>query len=299
VNVNSIFSNGKSYFHSHKIPIMKKIFTLLTFSIFTLNAFSQSNLTFHDYSAATILGDTISLSQYFGKKVMVVNTASYCQYTPQYADLELLYTQYQQYNFEIIGFPCNDFLNQDPHDDSTINQFCNGYGVTFQMMSKIATVSADTAPVYKWLQRADLNGVANAQVAWNFNKFLIDEAGHWVAHYLSPTNPLDTAITNWIMSPSVTASVHSITSDANNLIQLTSVNTDNSSINLKINNQESQKINIGIYSVDGKLINKIYSGNSIVNQQINFNVLQLSSGMYFIKAATNNAQQTIKLALVK
>ena len=70
-------------------------------------------------------------------------------------------------------------------------------------MSKIATVSADTVPVYKWLQRADLNGVQDVSVSWNFNKFLIDEAGHWVRHYDAPTSPLDTAITNWIMSPSV------------------------------------------------------------------------------------------------
>lgn len=240
------------------------------------------------------------MSQYWGKKVMVVNTASFCGYTPQFTDLDSLYTQYHQYNFEIIGFPCNDFGSQDPHDDSTINQFCTGvYGVTFQMMSKIATISADTAPVYKWLQRQDLNGVSDAHVAWNFNKFLIDEAGHWVAHYLSPVSPLDTAITNWIMSPSVVASVHSISSDADNLIQLTTINSDNSSISFIINNQNAQKINIRIYSSDGKFVNTIYSGNSIANQQINFNVSQLSSGMYFIKASTNKSEQTIKYALVK
>ncbi len=275
---------------------MNKLFTIIAFTLFSLNAFSQSTITFHNYSAATILGDTISMSQYWGKKVMVVNTASQCAYTPQYADLELLYQQYHQYNFEIVGFPCNDFGGQEPHSDSVINQFCGGYGVTFQMMSKVATISADTAPVYKWLQRADLNGVADAHVAWNFNKFLIDEAGHWVAHYLSPTSPLDTAITNWIMSPSVTASVHSVSSDLNNLIQLSK--SDNSIISLTINNRDVKKISIAIYSVDGKLISTIYSGNAFSNQQISFNASQLSTGIYFIKAITNDAQQTIKYALI-
>ncbi len=182
---------------------MKKSLLLIVFLTGSIFISAQTLNTFHDYSAATIQGDTIDFSIFYGKKVMVVNTASLCGFTHQYTDLETLYENYQQYDFEIIGFPCNDFSNQEPGLDSTIEHFCEGYNVTFQMMSKIATVSADTAPVYKWLQRADLNGVADASVAWNFNKFLIDESGHWVRHCLSPVSPLDTSITNWIMSPSV------------------------------------------------------------------------------------------------
>ena len=210
---------------------MKKIFTLLTFFCLAMVGFSQTTLTFHNYSSESIIGDTIHFSQYYGKKVMVVNTASYCVYTPQYTDLETLYNQYQQYNFEIIGFPCNDFAQQDPHNDSTINQFCTDYGVTFQMMSKIATISQDTAPVYKWLQRAALNGVSDAHVAWNFNKFLIDEAGHWVRHCLSTVNPMDTSITNWIMTPSVVSGI-SKNDWTDNLIELKSPNPVSSSIDL-------------------------------------------------------------------
>ncbi len=279
---------------------MKKNISILLICILSANAYSQGALTFHDYSAVTIIGDTINLSQYYGKKVLVVNTASYCGYTPQFTDLEALYNQYHQYNFEIIGFPCNDFNGQDPHDDSTINQFCTGvYGVTFQMMSKIATISADTAPVYKWLQRQDLNGVADAHVSWNFNKFCIDEAGHWIAHHSQSIVPLDPIITNWIMSPSVVASVHSIPSDADDLIQLTTINSDNTSISLIINNQDAQKINIKIYSADGKFINTIYSGNSTPNQLISYQLSMLSSGIYFIKAETGASQKTIKYAVVK
>ena len=158
--------------------------------------FSQTGETFHSFQAVKINDDTISLSQYYGKKVMVVNTASYCAYTPQYTDLQQLYQQYQSYNFEILGFPCNDFGAQEPGGDSEIDSFCTTYGVTFQMMSKIDIISTDTAEVYKWLQLASRNGVANAPVTWNFHKFLIDETGHWVAHHASPVNPLATVITD-------------------------------------------------------------------------------------------------------
>ena len=276
---------------------MKKIFTILAICFVALNVSAQSILTFHDYSGATILGDTIDFSQYYGKKVMVVNTASYCAYTPQYTDLENLYTQYHQYNFEIIGFPCNDFGSQDPHDDSTINQFCNGYGVTFQMMSKIATISADTAPVYKWLQRADLNGVSNAHVAWNFNKFLIDEAGHWVAHYLSPTLPGDTAITNWIMSPSVISGV-TPANDLSKLIHLISPNPTNSSIDLLMN-AAAKSVTVAIYSVDGRLIENIYSGSTVSSQKISCSTVTLAEGVYFVKLNVNGVQQTIKYFVMK
>lgn len=279
---------------------MKKIITILTFAFFSINSFGQSAVTFHNYSAESILGDTINFSQYYGKKVLVVNTASFCGYTPQFADLESLYTQYQQYNFEIIGFPCNDFNNQDPHDDSTINQFCtSNYGVTFQMMSKIATISADTSPVYKWLQRQNLNGVADAHVAWNFNKFCIDEAGHWVAHYIQTVNPLDAAITDWIMSPSVISSVNDVSIASDNLIQLNGSNSDNTTINLKLRNTGSEKIRVNIFSIDGKFISTIYNGNDVADQTIIFSTSNLSSGIYIVNALTNNSQQTIKFAVVK
>lgn len=279
---------------------MKKIITLLAFAFFSCNSFSQSSLTFHDYSDESILGDTINFSQYYGKKVLVVNTASFCGYTPQFADLETLYTQYQQYNFEIIGFPCNDFNNQDPHDDSTINQFCTAnYGVTFQMMSKIATISADTAPVYKWLQRQNLNGVANAHVAWNFNKFCIDEAGHWVAHYVQTVNPLDTAITNWIMSPSVISSASEVSNSTNSIILCNGSNSNNTAINFILKNAASEKINIAVFSIDGKFISTLYSGYTMTDQAISFNTANLSSGVYIVKAITDKTQQTIKFAVIK
>lgn len=155
----------------------------------------------HQFTVTTITGDTISLSQFAGKKLLVVNTASYCGYTPQFEDLQTLYDRYKDHNFEIIGFPSNDFGSQDPGSDSDIMEFCrSNYRVTFPMMSKVVIAKGDTSPVYQWLQRKELNGVSDAQVKWNFNKFLIDEDGRWVAHYPSKVRPLDTLITNWIRS---------------------------------------------------------------------------------------------------
>lgn len=287
------------YFAGASAFKMKKLFTILSLATLTFNVSAQSFQTFHDFSAAAINGDTISMNQFYGKKILVVNTASFCAYTPQFVDLDTLYSQYHQYNFEIIGFPCNDFGSQDPHDDSTINDFCtSNYGVAFQMMSKIATISADTCEIYKWLQREDLNGVSNAHVAWNFNKFCIDEAGHWVAHHLSGVNPLDTIITNWIMSPSVISSV-SATENWADFIQVSSLSEAGSPINISVNNFDASKVSISLFSVDGKNIGELYNGKSAGENKISYNTSSLASGIYFIRVTKNEAQKTFKCVVVK
>lgn len=182
---------------------MKHFFFLLLFC--PLLVFGQTHQSFHDFKVKNIFGDTISLSDYAGKRLLVVNTASFCGYTYQFTKLRQLDSMYQSYNFRVIGFPSNDFGGQDPYADSTIFSFClNEYAIEFPMMSRISIRTGDTSVVYKWLQRKSRNGVANAQVAWNFNKFLIDENGNWVRHFPSPTQPNDTAITNWIKRPFVT-----------------------------------------------------------------------------------------------
>ncbi len=276
---------------------MRKYFCLLL-TLVAINVSGQAPLTFHDYSAATIDHDTISLRQFYGKKVMVVNTASFCAYTPQFGGLEDLYSNYKQYGFEIIGFPCNDFGNQDPKSDSAINEFCtNNYSVTFQMMSKVRTVVQDTAPVYKWLQRADLNGVSNAHVAWNFNKFLIDEAGHWVRFYDQNTQPTDTAIVNWIVNtPSVVSGINETTNAK--LIELKSANPG-SVINLAVSASMAEALTIGLFSTDGKLVANLYQGRADAGQIINYNAGSLNAGIYLIKVTSAKAQQTLKYVLTK
>lgn len=269
---------------------MKIKLTLLSFAILFIcgkGIFAQQN--FHSYSAETITGDTISLSSFYGKKVMVVNTASYCGYTPQFAQLEQLYLQYHlSNNFEIIGFPCNNFGNQDPNSDSLINQFCtSNYNVTFQMMSRIDIVQGDTAPVYKWLQRADLNGVANASVAWNFNKFLIDEQGNWVNHYLSPTLPNDAAIVDWILSPSpvLTKTFQESFSD----VQVRFFQNK-----LAIMGNLEGPLNVTIYDLAGKLIKQYNLSNAQLNS---INVNELSNGFYLVKVQARSFETTKKVLL--
>jgi|ERR1043165_1792835 glutathione peroxidase len=272
---------------------MKNLFTFIAVSFLSLSLTAQF-ATFHDYSAATIDHDTISMSQFYGKKVMVVNTATYCSYTYQYANLESLYTNYKQYGFEIVGFPCNDFANQDPHGDSAINAFCTGtYNVTFQMMSKVKTIANPVHPIYQWLKSASLNGVSNASVSWNFNKFLIDEAGHWVKHYTQSTEPDDPAIIAWIVdTPSVVQSTGIIEKRNGNLATMRSANPG-SSVQLTFNNA-LQHADVAVYNLNGQLLKTIYNGTATANQAVNADVADLPQGVYLVKITGTGASQTLK-----
>jgi glutathione peroxidase len=165
----------------------------------TSSAQSTPSMSFHDLSATDINGNPVSLSEFKGKKVLVVNTASECGYTKQYAQLQELYAMYQDKGLVIIGFPCNDFGGQEPGSEAEIATFCQkNYGVTFPMMSKISVKGDDVSPVYKWLTSKEQNGVLDAKVKWNFHKFLIDEEGRLVAEYGSGTTPLDDKILDWV-----------------------------------------------------------------------------------------------------
>ena len=211
-------------------------------------SWGQSFQSFHDFKEVTITGDTLDLSAYAGKKVLVVNTASFCGFTPQFGDLQKLDSLYESYGFEVIGFPCNDFGNQDPHNDSAINQFCqNNYGVQFQMMHKIDVVSGDTAELYKWLQNQNRNGVATAHVTWNFNKFLIDRQGKWVRHYTQTKSPLDTAITNWITADAAT----SVRQPAGGLPQLCLANPSKGDLQFVNLTSKHLPLSIQVFTVHG------------------------------------------------
>lgn len=153
---------------------------------------------FYDLRAQTIDGKEMLFSTLKGKRVLIVNVASKCGYTPQYEELQKLHDQYGGENFVILGFPANDFGFQEPGSEAQIKNFCSkNYGVTFQMMSKVKTNSNRGHEVFQWLCNKEQNGVDNAKVSWNFNKFLIDEHGSWVAHYESRMGPMSTEITNF------------------------------------------------------------------------------------------------------
>ncbi len=174
---------------------MKKII-ILALTTITMAFTSSNSKSLHEFKAKTLEGKEFNFADLKGKKVLIVNTASECGYTPQYKDLQALYEKYNSKNFVIIGFPCNDFGGQEPGTEKEIKSFCTkNYGVTFQMMEK---VSIATSPIYKWLTHKTENGVLDATVKWNFNKFLIDEKGHLAKYLPSSVKPIDAEITNWI-----------------------------------------------------------------------------------------------------
>jgi glutathione peroxidase len=176
--------------------MMKKIYTFVAL-LFSLNLMAQKS--FYDLKTSSIDGELFDFAQLKGKKVMIVNTASKCGYTPQYKDLQEVYNKYKDNNFVIIGFPANDFGKQEPGSNDEIVAFCEkNYGVSFPMMSKISVKGSDMDAIYKWLTDKNENGVSDATVKWNFNKFLIDEKGNWVEYLGSSVNPNDKKIISWI-----------------------------------------------------------------------------------------------------
>lgn len=156
---------------------------------------------FYDFKVETIDGEVFDLSSLKGKKVMVVNTASKCGLTPQYKDLEALYQKYGSEKFVIIGFPANNFNEQEPGSNEDIKEFCSkNYGVSFPMMSKVSVKGDDMAPLYKWLTQKSQNGVKDSEVQWNFQKYLIDEKGNLVDVIPPKENPSSEKVTTWIAS---------------------------------------------------------------------------------------------------
>jgi glutathione peroxidase len=157
------------------------------------------NKNFHDFTVQTIAGAPLSLSDFKGKKVLVVNVASKCGLTPQYKQLQELHDTYGKGNFVVIGFPANNFGQQEPGTNEEIQEFCTlNYGVTFPMMAKISVKGDDISPLYKWLTRKSENGKQDAEVTWNFQKFLIDENGNWAGSFEPKTLPDAPEIIHWI-----------------------------------------------------------------------------------------------------
>jgi len=149
--------------------------------------------TIYDFHPITIDGKTADLSIYRGKKILIVNTASECGNTPQYADLEALYKKYKD-KLVVIGFPANNFGQQEPGSDKEIAAFCSReYGITFPMMSKVSVKGEDIDPLFKWLIEQP-NPDKTGNIRWNFEKFLIDENGKLIRRFHDKTSPLDPSI---------------------------------------------------------------------------------------------------------
>ncbi|MSO86907.1 MAG: glutathione peroxidase [Acidimicrobiia bacterium] len=145
--------------------------------------------TLNDFTASSLTGQEVNLSDYRGKAVLVVNTASTCGLTPQYAGLEKLYEQYEEQGLVVLGFPCNQFARQEAGDAEEIKEFCQiNYGVTFPMFAKIEVNGSGTHPLFQWLRQAK-SGVFGNRIKWNFTKFLIGRDGHVIKRYAPNTPP--------------------------------------------------------------------------------------------------------------
>lgn len=175
---------------------------LLLFIIFILTSFSvsaQSNNSIYQFKVEDLSGNTFDFASLKGKKILIVNTASKCGYTPQYEQLEAIYKKYKNQNFVIIGFPANNFMWQEPGTNAEIATFCRSkYGVTFPMMAKISVKGKDMHPIYQFLTQKKLNGVLDSKVEWNFQKYLINEKGQLEQVYMSGVKPNDEKIISWI-----------------------------------------------------------------------------------------------------
>lgn len=147
---------------------------------------------FYNYTATDIDGKEVSMQDYKGKVVLVVNTASKCGLTPQFEGLESLYKKYNDLGLEILGFPCNQFASQDPGDDKEIAGFCQlNYGVSFKMFSKVKVNGDDAHPLWKFLRSEKKGALGSESIKWNFTKFLIDRNGNVVERYAPTKVPED------------------------------------------------------------------------------------------------------------
>lgn len=151
----------------------------------------QMHKSIYEYKVEALDGSTIDFSDFKGKKILIVNTASKCGYTPQYEGLETLYKKYKG-KLVIVGFPSNNFGFQEPGSNEDIAAFCQkNYGVTFPMAAKISVKGKEMAPIYHWLTKKEYNNYDNNSVKWNFQKYLIDEEGKLVGIYSSKVKPDD------------------------------------------------------------------------------------------------------------
>ncbi len=180
---------------------MKKIVLISSVVILAFGIVSMTGVrkTLYDFKVKTIDGKIFDMNTLKGKKVLVVNTASKCGFTPQYKALETLFKTYGGAKFTIIGFPADNFGHQEPGTNNEIQEFCSkNYGVTFQMMEKISVSGPDINPLYSWLTTKNENTVPDAPVKWNFQKFMIDEQGNVVDVAMSKEEPTCDKIVNWI-----------------------------------------------------------------------------------------------------
>ena len=177
---------------------MKYIALILLLGLMAFKPGKKVN-SIYKFKVESLDGKKIDFSKYKGKKILVVNTASECGYTYQYEGLEALYEKYKN-KLVVVAFPANNFGGQEPGSAEQIQAFCHGgkYNVTFPMAAKVSVKDADIAPVFQWLTQKTKNGVLDANINWNFNKFLLDENGVLLQHFQSKVEPMSDAIVRYL-----------------------------------------------------------------------------------------------------
>jgi glutathione peroxidase len=164
--------------------------TILAFlSLLIMTSFHPAVESIYNFKIKALDGSTIDFSKYKGKKILIVNTASMCGFTPQYEGLEKLYESHKN-NLVIVGFPSDNFGNQEFHSDDSISTFCRkDHGVTFPLTTRVDVKGPNATPIFKYLCNKNENGVLDATISWNFNKFIIDEKGNLLQHFDSKVTP--------------------------------------------------------------------------------------------------------------
>lgn len=178
--------------------IKRLVFFCFLFSgtVFACTTVRAQTRSIYDFKVEGLNGDSINFAAFKGKKILIVNTASKCGFTPQYEGLEQLYEKYKD-KLVIVGFPANNFFSQEPGSNEAIAEFCKkNYGVSFPMAAKISVKGKNTAPIYRWLCNKEENGIMDAKITWNFNKFLLDENGKLLEHFTSKVKPMSEEITS-------------------------------------------------------------------------------------------------------
>lgn len=176
-------------------PLKAFMSTLSTNDKAVVNAASKP---IYDIQINSLQGKPIDLSQFKGKKILFVNVASKCGYTPQYRELQELHETYKK-NVVVIGVPCNQFGKQEPGNAEDIQDFCEvNYGVSFLITEKLNVKGSEQHPLYEWLSKKALNGKKNSVVKWNFQKYLVDENGEFIDFFYSITKPMNPRITSYL-----------------------------------------------------------------------------------------------------
>ena len=179
---------------------MRKLYLILMMCV-ACGSLAAEAKSIYDFTMKSIDGDPVSLKSYHGKVVLLVNVASKCGFTPQYAALEALYDKYKDRGLVIVGIPANNFMSQEPGTDAEIKTFCtNKYNVTFPMMSKVSVKGDDETPLYLFLTDKSANPQIGGDIKWNFTKFLFDRDGKPVARFEPATKPDSPEVTSAIES---------------------------------------------------------------------------------------------------